>query len=108
MPRGNRASIWKARLRLLIEIARTVHHAHECGVIHRDLKPGNILIDESGHAKVLDFGIARLRHDAAQGLTQDGQVLGTLPYMSPEQLLGDSSKIDVRKRCIRWAWWRMS
>lgn len=60
----------KARLRLLIEIARTVHHAHECGVIHRDLKPGNILIDESGNAKVLDFGIARLRHDAAQGLTQ--------------------------------------
>lgn len=86
----------KARLRLLIEIARTVHHAHECGVIHRDLKPGNILIDESGNAKVLDFGIARLRHDAAQGLTQDGQVLGTLPYMSPEQLQGDSSNIDVR------------
>lgn len=86
----------KARLRLLIAIARTVHHAHGRGVIHRDLKPGNILVDETGHPKVLDFGIARLRHDAAQGLTQDGQVLGTLPYMSPEQLLGDSSRIDVR------------
>lgn len=86
----------RARLRLLIEIARIVQHAHERGVIHRDLKPGNILIDEDGHPKVLDFGIARLRDDAAQGLTQDGQVLGTLPYMSPEQLQGDSSRIDVR------------
>ncbi|MBL0163819.1 MAG: serine/threonine protein kinase [Xanthomonadales bacterium] len=85
-----------ARLRLLIEVARAVHYAHERGVIHRDLKPGNILIDEEGHSKVLDFGIARLRDDAAHGLTQDGQVLGTLPYMSAEQLAGDSTRIDAR------------
>ena len=85
-----------ARLRLLIEVARAVHYAHERGVIHRDLKPGNILVDEEGHPKVLDFGIARLREDGAQGLTQDGQVLGTLPYMSSEQLAGDSSRIDAR------------
>jgi eukaryotic-like serine/threonine-protein kinase len=85
-----------ARLRLLIEVARAVQHAHERGVIHRDLKPGNILVDDEGHPKVLDFGIARLRDDAGQGLTQDGQVLGTLPYMSTEQLLGDGSRIDAR------------
>ncbi|MFZ1390776.1 MAG: serine/threonine-protein kinase, partial [Dokdonella sp.] len=85
-----------ARLRLLIEVARAVHFAHGRGVIHRDLKPGNILVDESGQPKVLDFGIARLRDDAAHGLTQDGQVLGTLPYMSTEQLLGDSTLIGAR------------
>ncbi len=85
-----------ARLRLLIEVGRAVHYAHERGVIHRDLKPGNILVDDEGHPKVLDFGIARLREDGAQGLTQDGQVLGTLPYMSSEQLAGDSSRIDAR------------
>ncbi|HQW76009.1 MAG TPA: serine/threonine-protein kinase, partial [Dokdonella sp.] len=85
-----------ARLRLLIEVARAVHYAHERGVIHRDLKPGNILVDDEGRPKVLDFGIARLREDGAQGLTQDGQVLGTLPYMSAEQLAGDSSRIDAR------------
>ena len=85
-----------ARLRLLIEVARAVQYAHERGVIHRDLKPGNILIDEEGHPKVLDFGIARLRDDSAHSLTQDGQVLGTLPYMSTEQLLGDGSRIDAR------------
>ncbi len=85
-----------ARLHLLIEVARAVHYAHERGFIHRDLKPGNILVDEEGHPKVLDFGIARLREDGTQGLTQDGQVLGTLPYMSAEQLAGDSSRIDAR------------
>lgn len=85
-----------ARLQLLIEVARAVQYAHEQGVIHRDLKPGNILIDEAGHPKVLDFGIARLRDDAAPGLTHDGQVLGTLPYMSAEQLAGDSRQIDAR------------
>ncbi|MGB0135227.1 tetratricopeptide repeat protein [Dokdonella sp.] len=85
-----------SRLQLLIEVARAVHYAHERGVIHRDLKPGNILVDDAGRSKVLDFGIARLRDDSALGLTQDGQVLGTLPYMSPEQLLGDGTRVDAR------------
>ncbi|MBK8096076.1 MAG: tetratricopeptide repeat protein [Planctomycetes bacterium] len=86
------------RVRLLAEIADAVHHAHQRGLIHRDLKPGNVLIDEHGRAKVLDFGIARLRDgNPEQALqTQPGQLLGTLAYMSPEQGTGDPAQVDVR------------
>jgi eukaryotic-like serine/threonine-protein kinase len=84
-----------ARLRLLVEVCRAVHYAHGRGVIHRDLKPGNILVDDEGRARVLDFGIARLR-DHSDGMTQQGQVLGTVPYMSPEQLAGKTADVDVR------------
>ena len=84
------------RLRLLVEIARTVQFAHERGVIHRDLKPGNIFVDENGRTKILDFGIAhRLGEDNA-GLTLAGQVLGTLPYMSAEQLSRGARNADAR------------
>ena len=85
-----------ARLRLLIEVCRAVHFAHGRGVIHRDLKPGNILVDEDGQPKVLDFGIARLADGWSREVTQMGQVLGTVPYMSPEQLSGNSAQVDAR------------
>ncbi|HNR91767.1 MAG TPA: tetratricopeptide repeat protein [Dokdonella sp.] len=85
-----------ARLRLLIAVCRAVHHAHLRGVVHRDLKPGNILVDAEGAPRVLDFGIARLLEDAGPGMTEVGQVLGTVPYMSPEQFGGDSRHIDAR------------
>jgi tetratricopeptide (TPR) repeat protein len=85
-----------ARLQLLIDVCRAVHYAHGRGVIHRDLKPGNILVDESGQPKVLDFGIARLADGLSREVTQLGQVLGTVPYMSPEQLSGNSAQVDVR------------
>ena len=85
-----------ARLRLLAAVAQAAHYAHERGVVHRDLKPANILVDTSGQPKILDFGIARLRDDTGNDLTAAGQVLGTLPYMSPEQLSGDGARADVR------------
>ncbi len=84
-----------ARVRLLIAICRAVEHAHARGVVHRDLKPGNIMVDVGGQPKVLDFGVARLR-DADEEMTQAGQVLGTVPYMSPEQLAGHNTRVDAR------------
>jgi tRNA A-37 threonylcarbamoyl transferase component Bud32 len=69
-----------------IEIARALGAAHACHIVHRDVKPQNVLIDEEGTAKVTDFGIARTLHQ--EGLTADGRVLGTTDYVSPEQALG--------------------
>jgi serine/threonine-protein kinase len=69
-----------------IEIARALGAAHERQIVHRDVKPQNVLIDEEGAAKVTDFGIARTLHQ--EGLTADGRVLGTTDYVSPEQALG--------------------
>ena len=88
-----------ARLELLARVCDAVQHAHEKGVIHRDLKPGNILVDETGQPKVLDFGVA---HVTAADLltsasrTQAGQLLGTLSYMSPEQIAADPAGLDGR------------
>lgn len=82
------------RIRLLIELARAVHHAHGRGVIHRDLKPANVLVDAGGRPRILDFGVARLQ-DEAGGMTMIGQVLGTVAYMSPEQLSGDARGAGV-------------
>src|SRR5262245_5875616 len=86
----------RGRLELLARVCDAVQHAHERGVIHRDLKPGNILVEASGQPKVLDFGVARaadLRATTAH--TQTGQVVGTLSYMSPEQIAADP-RLDQR------------
>jgi serine/threonine-protein kinase len=69
-----------------IEITRALGAAHHRGIVHRDIKPQNVLIDEEGMAKVTDFGIARSLDE--EGLTADGRVLGTTDYVSPEQALG--------------------
>ena len=87
------------RLRLFIRIADALHHAHTKGVIHRDLKPGNILVAGEGQPKVLDFGVARVTDADVQVTTirsDVGQLIGTVPYMSPEQIAADPAAIDVR------------
>lgn len=87
------------RLELVAKVCDAVHHAHLRGVIHRDLKPGNILVDERGQPKVLDFGVARAADSDLRVTTMQtsvGQLIGTLPYMSPEQVLADPSEVDTR------------
>jgi serine/threonine protein kinase/tetratricopeptide (TPR) repeat protein len=84
----------RAIARLGIQAAEALHAAHEYGVVHRDVKPSNLLVDDHGKLWVTDFGLARCRE--TRGLTQTGDVLGTMRYMSPEQALGRSALIDHR------------
>lgn len=89
----------EARVELIIKVAEAVNHAHARGIIHRDIKPANILVDDSGHPRVLDFGVARNVDASKQLQTIEGdvgQIVGTLPYMSPEQASGDHELVDVR------------
>ena len=74
----------RAIARLMVTVARAVEHAHRRGILHRDLKPGNILLDERREPHVTDFGLAK-RLDEESGLTQDGAIVGTPSYMAPEQ-----------------------
>ena len=89
----------RQKLQLLATVCDVVHYAHQQGVIHRDLKPGNILVDDAGQPKILDFGLARLTDTdlpAPSMQTDAGQLVGTLQYMSPEQAAGDARDVDVR------------
>src|SRR5260370_662409 len=77
----------------LIEVlARAMHYAHLRGVVHRDLKPGNILLPADGVPKVTDFGLAK-RLDADSDVSRTGEVLGTPAYMAPEQMTGKTAEI---------------
>lgn len=113
--RFGRVSVAQA-LDIITPVARALDHAHAQGMVHRDLKPDNIMLTDSGALKVLDFGIAKLRHSPStvskpgdQSLTTDlndsvsrtgkGALVGTMPYMAPEQLRGE----DVDERCDIWA-----
>ena len=78
--------------RMMMKVAKAVQHAHRHGITHRDLKPGNILIDEEGNPHVTDFGLA-MPHRESMRLTRTGAVIGTPAYMSPEQAAGKTKEI---------------
>lgn len=79
---------------LIRDTARAVGHAHAAHVIHRDLKPHNVMLDSKGQPKVTDFGLAKLRSSEAE-MTATGQILGTPAYMPPEQAMGMTEEVDV-------------
>jgi hypothetical protein len=86
---------WREAAELGVQIATALHHAHERGVIHRDLKPGNVMLDEHLATHLMDFGLAK-REASEVTMTFDGQLLGTPAYMSPEQADGRGHWADRR------------
>jgi serine/threonine-protein kinase len=83
----------RASVGITRQICRGLHAAHEQGIIHRDIKPQNVLIDAKGEVKLMDFGIARMA-ETPEGVTQAGLIVGTPHYMSPEQVQG--KQLDAR------------
>jgi serine/threonine protein kinase len=87
-------SFYRTVARLGAQAAEALEHAHQLGVIHRDVKPANLMVDARGNLWVTDFGLAQFHNRA--GLTRTGDLLGTLRYMSPEQAAGEGTPLDPR------------
>jgi hypothetical protein len=81
---------------LIIKLARAMDYAHEKSVVHRDLKPGNIMIDEANEPHILDFGLSQSLDNSQVTISQFGQPIGTPAFMAPEQVRGDRKSIDRR------------
>lgn len=86
---------------LMEKVARALHVAHEAGVIHRDIKPGNIMVTPEGQPIILDFGLARDADQEESAMTRTGEVFGTPAYMAPEQLAARQGQVD--RRADVWA-----
>jgi len=96
LPSGERL-VPRRLVELVADVADGLHHAHSKGIVHRDVKPANILVRDDGHPFLIDFGIARHLHlDASTELTRTGQVLGTPQYMAPEQIGAEHDAVDAR------------
>ena len=93
-PRGD-TEYFKHVARWVRDAAAGLEHAREKGVVHRDIKPGNLLVNENGQVLVADFGLAKMI-DCESGFTATGDILGTLRYMSPEQAAGKKNEVDHR------------
>ena len=93
-PRGD-TDYFKKVARWVRDAAAGLEHAREKGVVHRDIKPGNLLVNENGQVLVADFGLAKMI-DCESGFTATGDILGTLRYMSPEQAAGKKNEVDHR------------
>src|SRR5437016_10715995 len=83
----------RGAVELIAKVARTVHYAHEHGILHRDIKPGNILLDKNGEPHLTDFGLARLV-EAESTITGTLEAMGTPSYMAPEQATGETTKLS--------------
>src|SRR5262249_53221457 len=81
--------------RILTGVADALQYAHERGVIHRDVKPSNIVLDDDGTPHLMDFGLAK-REEGEVTITEEGEPLGTPAYMSPEQARGEAHRVDGR------------
>jgi len=87
----------RGRLELFVKVCGAVHAAHLRGVIHRDLKPGNILVDQAGEPHILDFGLAKAMATSGEAaMTETGQFVGSLLWASPEQIAGAAGQLDLR------------
>jgi CheY-like chemotaxis protein len=91
--RGTPATI-EEKIRILIAVASALECAHAAGIVHRDVKPANIRILDTGAVKIMDFGIAKSLDSTTSSLTKDGMAIGSTSYMSPEQIVGDP--VDFR------------
>jgi serine/threonine protein kinase/Flp pilus assembly protein TadD len=91
---GDRKEYYRAAARLGIQAAEALDYAHQHGVLHRDVKPGNLLLDEGGNVYITDFGLARVESET--NLTRTGDIMGTLRYMSPEQATSARGLVDQR------------
>lgn len=91
---SDKSRYFRTVMRLGIQAAEALHAAHELGVVHRDVKPSNLLLDGEGKLWVTDFGLARCQSNKT--LTRTGDLIGTMRYMSPEQTQGQSALVDQR------------